>query len=168
MATHVYHTTINYIDPLYPDILDKYIGRVFECSKMPKIIRNNMQTQVYTSCDITSRVPYYFYAPDHAGFKIASKPSDTYIILNVHLENHDDHDTIVSPSMRIWHTGKLRQNDLDMLTIGEINNYDDIGGGIGIMIPPYEPRFITRSVIDMYCYKDVSIYFLHSSGFGSK
>src|SRR5882724_7789736 len=140
MATHVYHTTINYIDPLYPDILDQYIGKRFICDTMPLIIKNNIRIQVNTPCDTAARVKTAYYAPKEGGIKIASKPYNTYMTLNVHLENFGNEDQVLTPGMRIWITSKLRDNDLDFLSVGPTYNVGNIGS-IGLMLPPFEPRF---------------------------
>jgi len=144
------------MDPIYPDILDQYIGKVYECHGMPLIIKENMITSISHPCDTAARRQNSYYSPPDGGIKIASEPRDTYIVISTHVENHIDRDRVITPGIRILHTGHLRKNDLNMIIVGATNNEGNLGT-VGIMIPPYEPRFVIRSIIDMNCFKDVII-----------
>jgi len=139
-----------YFDPLYPNIVDKYLNSVFDCSDMYPIIKENMLTSMGTACELTARVDYTYYSPPEAGFKIASEPRNAYFVLNLHLENHYDQDApLFTSGIKLWHTSHLRKNDLEQMIISHTI------GKIGFIIPPREPTFAIRSVVDMHCFKHV-------------
>ena len=99
---------------------------------------------------------YYYYAPPEGGIKIGGHPFTQYYMTEIHIQNnHGEIGKVLSQTMRIWHTSHLRKNDLDTFTIGL--SVGNLYSGLGLMIPPREPRFVIRSVVDMNCFKDVII-----------
>jgi len=145
-----------FIDPIYPDILDKHLGQIYDCQHPPRDVTDNMIINIDSPCSFTSLVPYTYYAPSDAGIKITSEPYNTYVNIEVHLKNYGNKSFLITPGLRLWHTGKLRRYDLDFMHLGPNNGYNKMGS-IGLIIPPREPRFAVRSVVDMNIFKHVFI-----------
>ena len=155
MSKYVFHTAMYFIDPIYPDILDKHLGQIYECKYPPRDVADNM-INIDSPCGFTSIAPYTYNAPSDAGIKITSKSFNTYVNIEVHLETYGNKSVLITPEMRLWHTSKLRKYDLEYMHLGLNNGYNQMGS-IGLIIPPREPRFAVRSVVDMNIFKHVFI-----------
>jgi len=147
------------MEPIYPDILDTFLGKNMDCDHFPPVLKNNIITEFPGVCDTADRHGNIYYAPPDAGLRIASQPRNTYIMINVHLINYGNKTGHLTPALRIWHTGKLRKNDLDYFFSGSTNNLGSLGG-VGILIPPRVPTFTIRSLFDTNCLRDVIILLL--------
>src|SRR5882724_3918429 len=88
MAKFIYHTVVLQMDPVYPDILEKYLGKVFDCENIPKIIANNTMVQISHPINSVIRYPHMYYTSPEGGVRIASEPRNTYVVLEIHVENH--------------------------------------------------------------------------------
>ena len=100
-----------------------------------------------------------YYTHSDAGVKIGAGPFTQYFMGQLHLENyHAEVGKSVTQIMRLWHTGILRKNELDMIE----NDLSSNSGfaGFGVIIPPFEPHFQLRSLFNTHCFDDVIIVFI--------
>ena len=135
--------------------MDPYIGKVFECDKMPSVFIKHTNSDIDNVCSTTPTV-FTYYAPPEAGVRVGDKPYTQYFMANVHFENHHDEvGVVITQTLRIWHTGQLRKNDLDMIEFDLSSNNGF--AGFGVLIPPFEPHFTLKGVFNTYCLDDVII-----------
>jgi len=100
-----------------------------------------------------------YYTHSDAGVKIGAGPFTQYFMGQLHLENyHAEVGKSVTQIMRLWHTGILRKNELDMIE----NDLSSNSGfaGFGVIIPPFEPHFQLKSLLNTHCFNHVIMTFI--------